>query len=537
MNLKVADQTLINDLASKLDLDPLVVRTLVLRGLSGEEIAELLIPAKLTDPKKLSNMNKAVDRIIQAMEKKEKIVICGDYDVDGAVATAIMHRFFTEINYPVHYYIPKRLEEGYGISALGIEKLKNEGADLLISVDNGIAAFDAGLKAKELNIDLIITDHHDLIDGKIPEAFTVVNPKIDNLPNSKFLSGAGVAFYLITQINRVLKKEVNLKKYLVLTMIASITDVVPLLKDNRAIVKMGLALIKTDGVPGLKALFSSVGLSYAQLTAKDIGYKIGPILNAAGRLEGAEKTTQLLIEDDPDKIELLIADLKRINLDRRKISNDAVEKYMDSVDPKQEVIVVSGDIHQGVLGIVAARIKEKYNKPTIIIGFDAVTGTGKASCRSINGFNIKSAIEAASEFHLGGGGHYMAAGFSIRKDQVEDFTRSINEYAKDKIQEKEYEIDLELTIDDITEKFVTDMKKIEPFGAKIEYPKVKYSGQVTHVMILKDEHIMLTVDGKVKALAFFAKDINQYRRGDYVDLIGEMSPERNSIKLILDKDD
>jgi single-stranded-DNA-specific exonuclease len=528
---KQVDPLILKKLVEDTKLDENICRLLILRDLdTKEKVEDHLNFRKITESSKLSNMQISVDRIMKAITEKQSIVICGDYDVDGTVSTAMMYRFFKEIGYPVNYYIPHRVEEGYGISAIGIETLVKNGAQLLISVDNGIAAFDAADKAKAMGVDLIITDHHDLIDGKIPNAFAVINPKIDPYDNCRYLSGASVAFYLINELNKRFENKVDLKKYLVLAAVASVADVVPLLKDNRIIVKKGIEMFKDHAISGLMALARSVGMYINKMTAKDIGYKLGPILNAAGRLEGADKTIQLLIEEDPVKIEELITQMKSLNLERRKLTEEAAEKLMAQVDDSEDVIVLSGDHHQGISGIVASRIKDKYHKPVIIISFDG-GDIGKASARSVVGFNIKEAI-GQSTHHLGGGGHYMAAGFSINKSTLADFKKQINEYAKNKVKQQLVEIDLELNKSALTSRFATQMELLEPFGAKFDYPLVKYSGKITMKKLLKDTHIMLKLDGEITVFIFFKNNINDYSMGKTVEIVGELSVSKNEIKII-----
>lgn len=529
ISVKDINKDLIKSLVEDTKLDENTCRLLVARDLdTKEKIESHLNSKKITDSSKLSSMEKSVARILEAIEKKEKIVICGDYDVDGTVATAMLYRYFNEVNYPVSYYIPHRVEEGYGISAIGVEKLIKDGAQLLISVDNGIAAFDAALKSKELGVDLIITDHHDLIDNKIPEAFAVINPKIDPYDSCRYLSGASVAFYLINELNKKLT-PVDLKKYLVLSAVASVADVVPLLRDNRIIVKKGLQLFKDHSVKGLLHLSKSLGMYLNKLTAKDIGFKLGPILNAAGRLEGADKTIQLLIEEDDKKIEELIGQLKLLNAERRQLTEEATEKLMAMVDENDSVIVLSGEHHQGISGIVASRIKEKFKKPVIVISFDS-GDIGKASARSIPGFNIKQAIEE-NPHHLGGGGHYMAAGFSINKDQLEAFKEEINKFASGKIESAQMEADLELSKDSLTPQFIKELEELEPFGAKFESPMVKYKGKITMRKLLKEEHIMLKVDN-ITVFMFFQNNIDSYPMNREVEVFGELSSSSGDLKII-----
>jgi len=526
------------DLIEKYKLHPLIAEILYLRDIREDsQIDNLMNSKKLTNPSNLHDMSKILDRIELAISRKDKVVICGDYDVDGTVSTAILYRYFKAIDFEVDTYIPHRLEEGYGISREVVKKLANY--QLIITVDNGIGAFEAAIEAKNLGIDLIITDHHDLsADRKLPEAFAVLNPKIDNIEKCKFLSGAGLALFLVNCLENRFKRNVSLKEFVALAMIASITDVVPLLEDNRIIVKKGLEFLQHLPL-GLLMLFESLKIDLENVQAKDIGFRIGPILNAAGRLGSADKTLQLLIEENELRIMSLIESLKEINEKRKEISNEAIEKFINSVDSSKKVIVISDDIHQGVLGIVAARIKEKYNKPVIVIGFEDGEDIGKASCRSVPGFNMKFAIEATREFHLGGGGHYMAAGFVIRRDQVESFKSSVESFAcEGKFNTFTPEIELNLSIDLLDRAFLKQFESLEPFGAKFDYPLVSYSGEITSLRILKNEHLLLKFDKKITVFVFFAdlsQDLNKYRVGNHLTVKGEFSVQKGQPKIIVSK--
>lgn len=521
------------------NLDPLIAKLLYLRGFERlEQISPLFNPPKLINPMGFHDMVKIVDRIETAILRKEKVVICGDYDVDGTVSSAILVRYFRAIGFEVDAYIPHRIKEGYGISAGVVSKLSQY--QLIITVDNGIMAFEAATEAKKLGVDLIITDHHDLSNNRqLPEAYAVLNPKIDNVERCKFLSGAGVALYLVNCLEKRLKKNYQLKESVALAMIASITDVVPLVDDNRIIVKKGLEYAKEHLPIGLRLLFESLGLDLDQVQAKDIGFRIGPILNAAGRLEAADKTLDLLLEEDEYKISMIIEDLKQINERRKAISNEAIDKYIDNVYTQDQIIVISDEIHQGVLGIVAARIKEKHNKPVIVIGFEDGENIGKASCRSVPGFNMKLAIEATAQFHLGGGGHYMAAGFVINRNSVDSFRKAINQFAQSgDFNQFLPEVDFDITIDDLTKDFKKQLESLEPFGAKFDYPMVNYRGEVSSLRILKNEHLLLTLDKKTTVFVFFADlsvDLNKYRVGNKVEIKGELSVQRGKVKIIASK--
>lgn len=530
------------------ELNAHIKSLLIKRGLKTEEEMMSLFDDKiLTDPFKLTNMKKICERIKVAIENKEKIIICGDYDADGTVSTAMLVRFFREMKYPVSWYIPHRIEEGYGISAIGVENLvKNEQAQLLISVDNGIAAFDAGDKSIELGVDLIVTDHHDVVDNKLPNCYAILNPKIEQDNESyRYLAGAGVALYLIRAMKRFFKLDyINLDKYLLLCTLASIADVVPLREENRTLVKKGLALIKSkhNEISGLTALLeeAKIDLRYIHnLSAQDVGFKIAPMLNAAGRLEGAEKTIHLLIEEKYKDSKPYAEALKSLNMQRRAESDLLLEKVKNNLNFEQNVLISSGDdYHAGIIGVVAGKIKELTKKPTIIISFNPETKIGKASCRSIEGFNIVKALENSRELFEGFGGHYMAAGFSIKKENLNKFVGQINQYFKDNFDPKNIkdDYDLEMINKDFTPEFLEQMNQLEPFGAKLELPKILYTGKIEEISVIKDAHLIIKFQNNIDAWLFFDVTQLEYIQSQiYLKIIAELSVKNKKISLTIKK--
>ena len=533
--------------SNKNNIHPLVSQFLKNRGIDTEsEMVKLLEEGSISDPFKMKNIEKICNRIKTAIDKKEKIVICGDYDADGTVSTSMLVRFFREINVHVDWYIPHRVEEGYGISAIGVENLVKEGAQLLISVDNGIAAFDAGEKSIELNVDLIITDHHDVVDNKVPNCYAILNPKIeDDFKSSyRYLAGAGVALYLIRALKRFLKVNVNLDKYLLLCTLASIADVVPLRDENRTLVKKGLKLLpnKHMEISGLKALLEEAGLNLNylhQVTAQDIAFKIAPMLNAAGRLEGAEKTILLLIEDNYKQAKFYAEELKKLNLRRRAETDLLLTKVTENTKFDDDVIVAYGkDYHQGIIGIVAGKIKEKLQKPTIVVSLNE-NGIGKASCRSIEGFNIVKALEANSQYLEKFGGHYMAAGFEIKETNLSEFINSINNYFKNnfkKDESKEF-YDFELSSKDLNdEELLNQIMNLEPFGAKLELPKVLFKGKISDISVFKNQHIKIQFDNKIEAWLFFdISDLEYIQSQLFLYVLADFSVKNMKPSLIIKK--
>ena len=526
----------------KNNINPLIANYLSRKGVTTpEEMDKLLIDQKISDPFQMMNMDKILDRIKVAIDQKQKIVICGDYDADGTVSTAMLVRFFKELNYSVSWYIPHRVEEGYGISAIGVEKLVADGAKLLISVDNGIAAFDAGKKSLELGVDLIITDHHDVVDNKQPECFAILNPKIEDLNRTyRYLAGAGVALYLIRAMKRYFKAtHINLDKYLLLCTIASIADVVPLRDENRTIVKKGLEILyKHNEIPGITYLLIEAGikLNYlSEVTAQDIGYKVVPMLNAAGRLEGAEKTILLLIEDQEDNAKDYARALKALNLRRRGESELLLALVTEQADLTKPMIICGGDgYHEGIIGVTAGKLKNDLRKPTIIVSFND-KGIGKGSCRSIEGFNMVLALESHRDLLIKFGGHYMAAGFSIEKSKFKEFSEKMENYFKEKYDPKlaKAEVDLELKIDDLTQDLLTQFQSLEPFGAKLELPIVEYTGKITEISVIKQKHLLLKLDNKVTCWFFFdISRLEDIQKMLYIKVIGEMTVKNKSASII-----
>lgn len=531
-------------IAAKIKLNPHIQELLKKRGFNTEEeMAALFQDVGLSDPFQMTNIQKILERIKKAIENNEKIVICGDYDADGTVSTAMLVRFFREMNYPVSWYIPHRIEEGYGISAIGVENLvQNEKAQLLISVDNGIAAFDAGNKSIELGVDLIVTDHHDVVDNKVPNCFAILNPKIETDNDSyRFLAGAGVALYLIRAMKRYFKLDINLDKYLLLCTLASIADVVPLREENRTLVKKGLSLLSTrhHHIPGLTALLEEAGLSLDYLhnvTAQDIAFKVAPMLNAAGRLEGAEKTIYLLLEDNYKKAKEHALDLKALNIRRRAESDILLERVKNEANFDQPMIIAGGNnYHAGIIGVVAGKLKELNRKPTIIISFNE-ENIGKASCRSIEGFNIVKALADNQQYLVKFGGHYMAAGFEMKKENLAEFTEKMNQYFLDHFDPSlaKAEVDLILNQKDIDSEFLTQLSTLEPFGAKLELPKVLYTGKISEISVIKDKHIIIKFENNMQAWIFFDTSELQYIQSQiYLKVIAELSVKNKKPSMVI----
>ena len=417
-------------------LDEITSKLLSIRKIKKEEINSFLNPSIksfLPNPNDLIDMVKTTSRSVKIIREKEKIGIFGDYDVDGATSTALLGNYFSELNLDYEVYIPDRKKEGYGPSIKSFEQLINKNVKVIFTVDCGTLSFDAIKYAKEKKVDVIVLDHHQS-EIKLPSAFSVVNPnRIDDKSNLQYLCAAGVAFMFLVSLNRELRsldwfkknniKEPNLINYLDLVSLGTICDVVPLIGLNRAIVKQGLKIIKSKKNLGLKTLIDICKIETSPSTYH-IGYMIGPRINAGGRVGKCSHGANLLLNKNPRDSFKLANELDQYNKERQMLEKDLLQKILNetkdySNDP---VLVLSGfNWHEGVIGIVAARLKEKFNKPVIII---SMTGDiGKASARSVIGFDIGSVIISATQENilLKGGGHKMAGGFSIKRQNIEQF--------------------------------------------------------------------------------------------------------------------
>jgi len=439
------------------------------------------------DPMDLLDMEKAVERIEKAKTNNEKITIYGDYDVDGITSTSILYMFLKENGYDIDYYIPDRISEGYGFNKEALEAIRGRGTSLMISVDTGISATEEVNFANEIGLDIIITDHHEC-QAILPNAHAVINPK---RPNSNYpfkeLAGVGVAFKLIHALAVSLNKVDSIWKYIDLVAIGTVADIVPLVDENRIIVKNAFDTIPTTWNVGLKALLEVSGSLDKKISSGTIGFQIGPRLNVAGRLGDAKKGVQLFTTTDKELALAMAKELDAENKKRqqieREIFNLAIEKIEKTIDiNKQKVIVVAGKgWHNGVVGIVSSRITERYYKPSIVISIDE-DGMATGSGRSISGFSMFDALCDARDYLVKFGGHDMAAGLSLEEENIEAFTKHINDYAQVVIDEEmlkaKITIDCDIGEDHINIPMIEELEQLEPYGIGNPTPVFRYQGQV-----------------------------------------------------------
>lgn len=493
-NIKEYDENLALTIHQKKDVSTTVSKLLAIKNIKIEEIDDYLNPKiknLLKNPYHLLDMKKAVEAIYGAIISKKKICIFGDYDVDGATATALMVKFFRNLDIEVNTYVPDRIEDGYGLNSQAIRKLKDKGVEFIITVDCGISSFDAIETANTLGVDVVITDHH-LGPTEMPHAKAVVNPnRLDEESEYKYLAGVGVAFIVCIALNTYLKehnyyeenniKQKNLLYMLDLVALGTVCDVMPLVNINRAFVKQGLEIFKQRKNVGLVALADLMELKEVDDTYH-LGYVLGPRINASGRVGDANIGNLLLSCDDKYEAKYLAEQLNNFNAERQMIEKNILEKAIEKIEKeglyKDTAIFIYGeDWHEGVIGIIASRIKDKYSKPVFVLSMD--DKIGKASCRSVDkSVDIGSVIIKAKEsgLLLSGGGHAMAGGFTFEVSKLDEIKKFIVNNIKDELevylQKNDKFADLVLSCDGITEQLVNEIENMGPFGTDNLKPTV-----------------------------------------------------------------
>lgn len=471
----VSDELSMQRLTDSLNISPILARLLVLRDIKTfGQAKQFFRPSieSLYDPFLMDQMESATTRVITALTENQKICIYGDYDVDGTCATALLYMFLKELDANVEFYIPRRLEEGYGLSTSAIDSVKEKGTQLMIAVDCGITAIVETDYANQLGIDVIICDHHQPKD-EIPRAFAVLDPLKPgcNYP-FKYLSGAGVAFKLAQGLcERIGKRGLPLK-YLDLVALAGAADIVPLVDENRILVNEGLNQVNANPRPGIEALIEMSRLQAGQLSSGQIVFTVAPRINAVGRLGDAERAVNLLIATNKKEALKLAEVLETENYERRKIDVDTFEAAKEivesEVDLDEELAIVlhNENWHPGVIGIVASRLVEKYYRPSVLL--TTIDGIAKGSARSINGFNIYEALQKCDDLLLHFGGHQAAAGLAMELDKVDEFRIRLNEVLRSSITSEdlseEISIDSKIRFSEITPKFLRILEQFAPFG-------------------------------------------------------------------------
>lgn len=524
------DKDIAADVAETHSLDPFTALILTSRGITEyEDVEEFFDPDfAFCDPYLLQDMDKAVNRINTAIENFERICVYGDYDTDGVTSTALMYSFLREAGADVTYYIPDRVSEGYGMNKGAVDKIAADGVKLIITVDNGISAVSEIAYAKELGIDVVVTDHHKPSEC-LPGAVAVVDPhrEDDNLSFREW-AGVGVAFKVVSALNDGDCMDI-IDRYADIIAVGTVADVVDLHDENRALVRFGVLKINSNPCCGLNALKRVAGVGDKSLGSVGVTYSLAPRINAAGRMESAETALKLILCEDSEEAAAIATQIDSCNKERHKIENEIMESAAAIIEADERlkhsrVIVVCGEgWHHGVIGIVAARITEKYGKPSIVITFDGEDGTGSA--RSIAGFPVYDAIKHCERFLTHFGGHTMAAGLGIKKENVNDFFREINLFAATlPAAVPELLIDCKLNPAYINNDLLRSLSALEPYGAGNAQPTFGiYGVKLTEIRPVGDgKHLRLTFSkaGSLFTAMKFSTSIDYfpYNAGDALDL-------------------
>lgn len=546
----------INEISEKCRIPKIITTILLNRSVKAEDIPSFIKKSlgDVIDPMLMLDMDKAVERVNRAVDNKEKIVVYGDYDVDGITATAILYEFLQSLGADVEYYIPDRKGEGYGINIMAVNKLAKEGVNLMITVDCGITALGEVSLAKMLKMDVIVTDHHTCKDRLPTDAVAILNPK---RPDCDYpcdaLAGVGVAFKLAlaVAVSRNLKSKDIFEKYIDIAALGTVADVVPLISENRVIVDRGLKALQNPQRVGLKAIMEVAGVLDKEVNTATVGFAIAPRLNAAGRLGRATTAVELLLSTDENKARQIALTLDSENKERQETEKDIFDQAMDMIAKdvnfeKKKVIVLSKEgWHQGVIGIVASRLCDMYYKPCILISTDE--GRGKGSGRSIKGFNLFEALSACQKHLTEFGGHAVAAGLNLNSDDIEDFSKAINKYADENLTDKDMiptvEIDCPISERNVTLETARLISKLEPFGMGNEKPVFAMSMatvQLAQAVGVDGKHLRLKIEkngARINGIGFgmgeyadiletgdiihiaFGIDINSYQGIESVQLI------------------
>ena len=474
--LQKSDENLVENLSAELKVNKIVAHLLVLRGISTYEQAEKFFRPDikdLHDPFLMKGMKDAVDRIELAIKKGEKILVYGDYDVDGTTSVSMMYSFLSRFSEKMGYYIPDRYDEGYGISFKGIDYAQSHDYSLIISLDCGIRAVKQVEYASNKNIDFIICDHH--TPGlNIPRAISILNPKqLDCDYPYKELSGCGVGFKLIQAYSE--KNNIDfteIAEYLDLLVVSIGADIVEMTGENRIMAYYGLKLINSSPRTGIKALMIKSGKT-GTFSISDVVFGIAPRINAAGRIEHGKRAVEILIEEDTEKVKILADGIENYNLHRKELDKNITEEALDMIDQnKKSTVVFSADWHKGVVGIVASRLIESHYKPTIVLSEkdDELTG----SARSVKGFDLYNALLQCEHLLEKFGGHKYAAGLTVKKSNLDAFIKEFEKVVSKSITsdqlEPEIEVDMEIDIKNVTPKLYRIIKQFAPFGPKNRTP-------------------------------------------------------------------
>jgi len=523
-------------LSNALRIHPIVAQLLINRGITDIQEASQFLNADLSrlhDPMLFKDMDKVLARINEAKAKKQKVLVFGDYDVDGVISSALMNQVLSEMGLDVLHHIPHRLSDGYGLNMAVADYVKEHAVDLLITVDCGITAIEEVKAISDVGVDVIIVDHHEPSEEGLPNAVAIINPKQADCPYPfKELASVG----LVTKLIQALKGSLD-EALLDLTALGTVADVVPLRGENRIFVKQGLPQIEKTKNHGLKALMRSAKVDNKKLSPFHIGFILGPRINAAGRMDTAHTALDLFLASSSSEAAELAKELEGHNKERQKLQRSVVQEAMEQIEnevnfSQDRVIVLQKEgWHKGVLGIVASRVTDKYYRPSIVISIQ--DGIGTASCRSIDGFHLHKALENCSEVLENFGGHEGAAGLTIKEENIEPFRSLINRVAEKTLEIKKLkpiiDIDCEIPLMSATLELADTVETLQPFGRGNPTPVFSSRGLKvkSHPQVLGRETLKFWVtqgDISISAVGFgMAEYANMIRPGTSIDLAYELS--------------
>ena len=532
---KEIDENQVNDIVKKYKINEVLARILINKGITSKEDIELFMnPTRndFHDPFLMPDMEIAAQRVIKAIEDNQKIIIYGDYDADGITSTTVLKSFLKERGLQVDSYIPNRLDEGYGLNKEAIKKIFENGYRLMITVDCGISGIEEIEYANSLGIETIITDHHEPAET-LPNALAVVDAKRkDNKYPFNQLAGVGVVFKLIQAISIRLKlEEKEYLKYLDIVCIGTISDIVPLIDENRVISKLGLKLVAQTRNVGLKTLLDLVG--FKNIDSNAISFGVAPRINACGRMGNEQIALDLFLSENYEEAKNLAIKLNEYNMQRqtieKKIFDEAVEKIESEEKNKDCIIVGSEGWHHGIIGIVSSKVTEMYFKPSILICFEG--NEGKGSGRSIPGFDLHEALTKCGKHLKKFGGHEMAVGITVDKEEFQKFKNELEIYAKDKKIDEIVpiiNIDSELNLKDINLENVKSLKMLEPYGEANKMPLFLFKGlKIKSIRALSEgKHLKLALANEnfiINAIGFNLGELSEkYLLDNKIDIVGNL---------------
>lgn len=532
--LREFDKNRVVEMSKEFHISPLTAIILYNRGIHDDDAIRRFLSKDIDvmhDPYLLKDMEKAAERIRKARDNKEKVTIYGDYDVDGITSIAILYKYLTEMGIDTDYYVPDRMQEGYGVNKDALDKIHSNGSSLVITVDTGITAVEESEYAKEIGIDVIVTDHHECKE-RIPDVYAAIDPKRKDCPYPfKSLAGVGVVFKLIQALDENKSLSDLMDKYADLMCLGTVADISPLIDENRVIVTEGLKRFKTTSNVGLKALID-VSTNGKAITTSTIGYTIAPRINASGRLGCASRSVELFLTDDAEKAKKLAESLCEENTLRQQTEHKMFKEAMEYLDANPEVkednviVIPHADWHHGIVGIVSSKITEKFYKPSILFAIDG--DEAKGSGRSVNGFNLFGALENCSDLLEKFGGHELAAGLTIKAENIEKFRQKINSCSQKQINEAmltpTIQLDAAIKVPYITLETVNDINKLQPFGVDNPTPSFAVRNIKIHKISVMSEgkHLRMTLlkDGKyLDSVGFGMGEYYQYlEEGDIIDV-------------------